>query len=244
MLGYHTQVGWMLGYHALLYLYHIYRAPRRSRQTRDRAVRGADTARRAARSRRGSAPFDQRSAGLPACRRTAPATAPAPGRTRQRPAPRAVACGRRAGPPERRTVLCHAGGRRLRSRARLVRVRVRVGVRGSGRILRSRAHLRCHGGATYSTPEAGTRTAYVPWRTSCPAPQVRTLRRRLVRVARTYCTEATGRTSQLSSSRTIFGPNTSLLAALARLHAVSLGASIWAEPSTVLLIKFGAEAII
>ena len=33
----------------------------------------------------------------------------------------------------------------------------------------------------YGTPEAGTRTAYVPWRTSFSVPQVRTLRRRPAR---------------------------------------------------------------
>eukprot|EP00964_Phaeocystis_antarctica_P077902 scaffold48415_cov61-Phaeocystis_antarctica.AAC.2 len=52
---------------------------------------------------------------------------------------------------------------------------------------------------TYGTPEAGTRTVYVPWRSSCPVPQARTLRRRPVRVACTYSTEAPGRTCKLSS---------------------------------------------
>ena len=50
---------------------------------------------------------------------------------------------------------------------------------------------------TYGTPEAGTRTAHVRWRTSCPAPLVRTARRRPVHVARTYSTEAPGRTCKL-----------------------------------------------
>ena len=36
---------------------------------------------------------------------------------------------------------------------------------------------------TYGTPGAGTRTVYVPWRSSCPVPQALTLRRRLARVA-------------------------------------------------------------
>eukprot|EP00964_Phaeocystis_antarctica_P062713 scaffold37598_cov66-Phaeocystis_antarctica.AAC.2 len=48
-------------------------------------------------------------------------------------------------------------------------------------------------------PEAGTRTAYVLWCASCPVPQARTLRRRPERVARTYSTEAPGRTCQHSS---------------------------------------------
>ena len=53
---------------------------------------------------------------------------------------------------------------------------------------------------TYGTPEAGTRTApYVPWRTSCPVPQVRTLRKRPVHVAHTFSTAAPGRTCQHSS---------------------------------------------
>ena len=57
-----------------------------------------------------------------------------------------------------------------------------------------------HGTGTYGTPGAGTRTMYVPWRSSCPVPQVRTLRRRLVRVACTYGTEAP-RTGQHSRRR-------------------------------------------
>eukprot|EP00964_Phaeocystis_antarctica_P085679 scaffold54165_cov46-Phaeocystis_antarctica.AAC.2 len=47
---------------------------------------------------------------------------------------------------------------------------------------------------TCGTPGAGTRTVYVPWRSSCPVPQVRS--KRLVRVACTYSTEAPGRTCQ------------------------------------------------
>jgi len=54
---------------------------------------------------------------------------------------------------------------------------------------------------TYGTPEAGTRTAHVPWRSSCPVPQVRTLRRRLVRVACTYTKEAPGRAGQHGAAR-------------------------------------------
>eukprot|EP00964_Phaeocystis_antarctica_P047570 scaffold27522_cov62-Phaeocystis_antarctica.AAC.1 len=51
----------------------------------------------------------------------------------------------------------------------------------------------------YGAPEAGARTAYVPQRTSCPVPQVRTLRRRPVRAACTYSTEPPGRTCQQSA---------------------------------------------
>eukprot|EP00964_Phaeocystis_antarctica_P124545 scaffold88186_cov49-Phaeocystis_antarctica.AAC.2 len=40
------------------------------------------------------------------------------------------------------------------------------------------------GHGTSGTPVAGTRTVYVPWRSSCPVPQACTLRRRLVRTAR------------------------------------------------------------
>ena len=43
---------------------------------------------------------------------------------------------------------------------------------------------------TYGTSEADPRTAYVEY---CPEPSVRTARRRLVRVARTYSSEARGR---------------------------------------------------
>ena len=53
----------------------------------------------------------------------------------------------------------------------------------------------------FGTPKAGTRTAYVQWRTSFPAPHVptvRTARRRLIHVARTDSTEAPGRTCQHS----------------------------------------------
>ena len=57
---------------------------------------------------------------------------------------------------------------------------------------------------TYPTPEAGTRTQYVqyagPW-ASRPALPVRTQRGRLVRVARTYPTEAPGRTCQPGTAR-------------------------------------------
>ena len=45
---------------------------------------------------------------------------------------------------------------------------------------------------TYGTPGAGTRTVHILWHSSCPVPQVRTLRRRRVRVACTYSTEAPG----------------------------------------------------
>ena len=54
---------------------------------------------------------------------------------------------------------------------------------------------------TCGTPEAGTRTQYVQYTgavgAGCPVPPVRTQRGRLVRVARTYPTEAPGRTCQL-----------------------------------------------
>ena len=61
---------------------------------------------------------------------------------------------------------------------------------------------RCDRGRRPVVPH-GTRTIimYVPWRSSCPVPQVRTLRRRLVRVACTYGTEAPGRTGQHSRRR-------------------------------------------
>eukprot|EP00964_Phaeocystis_antarctica_P148427 scaffold115266_cov65-Phaeocystis_antarctica.AAC.2 len=72
--------------------------------------------------------------------------------------------------------------------------RLRLG-RSAGRKLG--CHLWCHGTWYCGTPRAGTRTAYVQCvapRGSYPAPQVR---RRLVRVARTYSTEAPGRTCKL-----------------------------------------------
>ena len=47
----------------------------------------------------------------------------------------------------------------------------------------------------------GVRTVVPAPGASCPAAQVRTARRRLIRVARTYSTEAPGRTRQLSCPR-------------------------------------------
>ena len=47
----------------------------------------------------------------------------------------------------------------------------------------------------------GARTLLGAPRASCPVPLVRTARRRLVRVARTYSTEAPGRTCKLRSER-------------------------------------------
>ena len=44
----------------------------------------------------------------------------------------------------------------------------------------------------YGAPEAGARTVYVPWRSSRPVPQVRSLRRRAVRAACTVQNGASG----------------------------------------------------
>eukprot|EP00964_Phaeocystis_antarctica_P128909 scaffold92731_cov66-Phaeocystis_antarctica.AAC.1 len=65
--------------------------------------------------------------------------------------------------------------------------------------------LRCHGTRyvrhTRGRYAYGARTVRGARGASCPAPPVRTARRRLVRVARTYSTEAPGRTCKLRAAR-------------------------------------------
>ena len=63
---------------------------------------------------------------------------------------------------------------------------------------------------TYGTPEADTRTVYVPWSASCascPVPPVRTARRRLVRAARTV--QYGGWRTYVSTQAGTCRPNTS-----------------------------------
>ena len=83
----------------------------------------------------------------------------------------------------------------------LVRLRHRCGSKGLGLgpaelhlLLELGLHLWCHGTRYVRHARGWCAYGVRPWRNSCPVPQVRTLRRRLVRVARTYSTEAPGRT--------------------------------------------------
>ena len=68
------------------------------------------------------------------------------------------------------------------------------------------AHLWCHGPRCVRHARGwyayGVRTVRASPEASCPAPPVRTARRRLVRVACTYSTEAPGRTCQHGRSPT------------------------------------------
>ena len=68
--------------------------------------------------------------------------------------------------------------------------------------------------ATYSTPEADTRTLYLqqwPPGASCPVPSVRTACGRLVREARTYSTEAPGQDVHYVSAQPVASESSSSL---------------------------------
>ena len=72
----------------------------------------------------------------------------------------------------------------------------------------------------------------VRWRTSCPAPLVRTARKRLVRVARTYSTEAEapGRTCKLSSAL-------SMVSALKLLSGMIISSDTWPESHRSIVVS-------